>query len=62
MNMNISVDFDFSEFKDYCDDTLEAAIRDEIKHEVLRKVKSSPEYQAIVKEREAIMMSRLDEI
>jgi len=61
MDLKIQVEFDLSEFIErWGDDSLEQCIKDDIKCEVLRKVKASDEYKAIIKNRQEIMMKSLD--
>ena len=63
MDMKISVDFDLSEFKEiWGDDSLSQCIMEEVKSEVLKKVKASDEYKAIVEGRMHAMMSKLNDI
>ena len=63
MNLKISVEFDMSDFIErWGDDSLEQCIKDEIKIEVLRSVKNTEAYKAIVKERERVMLENLDKL
>lgn len=63
MDLKISVEFNMSDFIErWGDDSLEQCIKDEIKTEVIRKVKSTDEYKAIVKDREIAMLESLDKI
>ena len=60
MDIKVSVDFDLGSFRElYSDNTLEDMIIDEIKREVLKKVKATSEYKLIVEEREKAMMAQL---
>ena len=61
--MKISVNVELTDFKEiYGDDSLDTIIKEEIKFEVLKRVKESPEYIAIVKEREIFMMDNLEKL
>lgn len=61
--MKISVDFDLGEFRElWGDDLLSTCIADEVKREVLKRVKASPEYKAIVEDRETVMMDSLHKL
>ena len=63
MEMKISVNVELTDFKEiYGDDSLDTIIKEEIKFEVLKRVKESPEYIAIVKEREIFMMDNLEKL
>ena len=61
MDLKINVEFDLSEFIErWGDESLEQCIKDEIKCEVLSKVKASDEYKAIIKKKQELMMKSLD--
>ena len=63
VEMKISVNVELTDFKEiYGDDSLDTIIKEEIKFEVLKRVKESPEYIAIVKEREIFMMDNLEKL
>lgn len=63
MDLKINLEFDLNDFFErWGDDSLEQCIREEMKAEVLKKVKASDQYKALVKKRMSIVMQSLDNL
>ena len=61
MDLKVSVEFDLSDYIErWGDDSLEECIKDEIKNEVLRAVRSSQQYRDMIARNTELMLNSLD--
>lgn len=59
--MNIKVEIDLNDFIErWGDDTFETALKDDIEHEVMKAVKSSPKYRGLIKIQTDKLLAKLD--
>jgi hypothetical protein len=59
--MKVNVEIDLNDFIErWGDDTFETVLKDDIKNEVMKAVKSSPEYRELIKKQTDELLAKLE--